>query len=47
MIWTSVAQQAGYFDQMHLIKDFKRFSGNTPKDLLKDTFLFDENLTTI
>lgn len=46
MAWTSVAHQSGYFDQMHLIKDFKRFSGDTPKTLLKDTFLFEENYTT-
>ncbi|MDQ2862303.1 MAG: helix-turn-helix domain-containing protein, partial [Bacteroidota bacterium] len=25
--WTFIAQQTGYFDQMHLIKDFKKFSG--------------------
>ncbi len=24
--WTSIAQSCGYFDQMHLIKDFKEFS---------------------
>ena len=43
MEWTSVAHQSGYFDQMHLIKDFKRFFGDTPKSLLKDTFLFEED----
>lgn len=31
MNWTSIAYEAGYFDQMHLIKDFKRFSGTAPK----------------
>lgn len=31
MNWTSITYQSGYFDQMHLIKDFKRFSGAAPK----------------
>ena len=44
--WTAVAQHTGYFDQMHLIKDFKRFSGDTPKSLLNNTFLFEEKLIT-
>jgi AraC-like DNA-binding protein len=29
---TTTAQQAGYFDQAHFIKDFKSFTGQTPKD---------------
>lgn len=40
--WTSVAHQAGYFDQMHLIKDFKRFCGEAPVSLLKHVPLFEE-----
>jgi AraC-like DNA-binding protein len=28
--WTEVAYQCGYFDQMHLIRDFKQFSSYTP-----------------
>jgi len=35
--WTAIAHEAGYFDQMHLIKDFKRFAGNTPSSFLKAT----------
>ncbi len=42
-IWTSIAQELGYFDQMHLIKDFKRYAGDTPKTFLKDTFLLEED----
>ena len=34
--WTSIAYQSGYFDQMHLIKDFKRFCGEAPSSLLKN-----------
>ncbi|HSK12889.1 MAG TPA: helix-turn-helix transcriptional regulator [Phnomibacter sp.] len=28
--WTDVAHRAGYFDQMHFIRDFKQFTGATP-----------------
>ena len=28
--WTSIAYDCGYFDQMHLIKDFKQFSNESP-----------------
>ena len=29
--WTRLAYQCGYFDQMHLVHDFKEFGGGTPK----------------
>ncbi|MEO6948793.1 MAG: AraC family transcriptional regulator [Ginsengibacter sp.] len=41
--WISVAYEAGYFDQMHLIKDFKRFCGEAPSSLLKHVPLLEEN----
>ncbi|MEC7263479.1 MAG: helix-turn-helix domain-containing protein [Bacteroidota bacterium] len=28
--WTQIAYQAGYYDQMHMIKDFKTFAGVNP-----------------
>lgn len=40
--WTDLAHQSGYFDQMHLIKDFKRFCGEAPASLLKLVPLFEE-----
>lgn len=41
--WISVAHQSGYFDQMHLIKDFKRYCGEAPASLLKHVPLLEEN----
>lgn len=28
--WTAIAHECGYFDQMHLIRDFKQFTSTTP-----------------
>jgi AraC-like DNA-binding protein len=33
---THIAYESDYFDQAHFIKDFKEFTGITPKELLKD-----------
>ncbi|TCC86911.1 AraC family transcriptional regulator [Pedobacter frigiditerrae] len=30
MCWNKIAFHSGYFDHMHLIRDFKQFSGTTP-----------------
>lgn len=43
--WTSIAVQCGYFDQMHLIKDFKKYAGASPSTFLKQTPLTEENFT--
>src|SRR5580658_741205 len=32
--WTDVAQEFGYYDQMHLVHDFEGFTGGTPTDML-------------
>jgi AraC-like DNA-binding protein len=31
--WTTIASEAGYFDQMHMIRDFKEFTGITPTSM--------------
>lgn len=33
--WTNIAYTCGYFDQMHLIRDFKEFAGALPGNLAK------------
>ena len=33
--WTSIAAECDYFDQMHMIREFKNLSGNTPTHLLQ------------
>jgi AraC-like DNA-binding protein len=32
--WAGIAADSGYFDQAHLIADFKRFAGETPSSLV-------------
>ncbi len=32
---TDITYQSGYYDQMHFIKEFKKFSGSTPSNFLK------------
>lgn len=32
--WTEITNRLGYFDQMHMIKDFKEFSGEVPTRLV-------------
>ncbi|OON69235.1 hypothetical protein B0919_08010 [Hymenobacter sp. CRA2] len=34
--WTSISHQCGYYDQMHLIRDFKEFAGTTPKLITRE-----------
>ncbi|MCW3465100.1 helix-turn-helix domain-containing protein [Chitinophaga nivalis] len=36
--WTEIAYKSGYYDQMHFIRDFKKFAGITP------SFIHEEDL---
>ena len=33
---TSLAHECGYYDQAHLIHEFKRFTGETPSEYLEN-----------
>ena len=33
--WANVAHELGYFDQMHMVKDFKAFGGDSPSRLIQ------------
>ena len=33
--WTSITYSCGFYDQMHLIKDFKNFTGLSPNEFLR------------
>lgn len=35
--WTEITYECGYFDQMHLIKDFKKFCDSSPQNFFKAT----------
>lgn len=35
--WAGIAREAGYFDQAHLINEFRSFTGRTPETFFQDT----------
>jgi AraC-like DNA-binding protein len=46
--WTEVAYEFGYFDQMHLINDFKQFTNKSPSTFFNDNpDLMKESFTTV
>lgn len=46
--WTEVAYDSGYCDQIHMVHDFKEFTGQAPTETLNQLeTLFREQLTTV
>lgn len=45
--WTNITHECGYFDQMHFIKNFKIFAGESPTEFMKTTPLPEEEFTDI
>jgi methylphosphotriester-DNA--protein-cysteine methyltransferase len=43
--WADVAVDAGYYDQSHLLHDFRRFAGETPAFLMSPTTDLAEHFT--
>ena len=35
MGWAAISQACGYYDQAHLIRDFKQFTGSAPGEFAR------------
>lgn len=34
--WAAIAHEAGYYDQPHFLREFRRFTGSTPREYLRE-----------
>jgi AraC-like DNA-binding protein len=47
LTWTEITYRAGYFDQTHLVKDFKSLAGETPSQFFRMLTAFPDVLVPI
>jgi AraC-like DNA-binding protein len=46
--WTDVAHELGYYDQMHMVHDFREFTGESPTETLRQLeLLFREQIDAV
>lgn len=45
--WIQIALDSGFFDQSHLIRDFRRFAGNSPTTFLADQTSFAHSVNQV
>ncbi len=45
--WTEIGHRFGYFDQMHLIRDFRQFTGINPSIVNEGTLAYSVKLTSL
>ena len=46
-IWAALALDTGYYDQAHMIRDFRQFAGITPGTYLRDQFALSDLLAGV
>ena len=45
--WVQIALESGFFDQSHLIRDFRRFAGDSPDSFLSDQTSFAHSVNQV
>jgi AraC-like DNA-binding protein len=45
--WTKIAHTCQYYDQMHMVKEFKQFTGHSPSFFTKDSLPLAEHFLTL
>lgn len=47
MSWAAIAYQCGYFDQMHLVRDFKQFAAEAPASYFRSVAFYRQNTSAL